>query len=369
MNFKSLACLAGIASCVSVAQAQVFITSNDEAQFRSLIRTDFLSSGSLATSSLTGRGAITVNNGGPHGFTIDSNISGTNRLVSWTHGIGAPNPVNTTIVRPTNTNNKAFGCSLFVSNAANAAVGGTVSVMYGTLDFSTNSWSVSHSIDVNVPANGTWFSFLTDEQFNAVVFQAGSSTVEMIDNVVVGDRIGGALCDQYLGSDTLAMSSVVTDRDLSIDNRSTTADLFPFRSAAGTVMAGSRDLWARVVCVTDGTLLLQSTTNSSVPAPFSSVLAVYDATYAAPDGFARPLAYDHDGNTHGPVPISEIRLNAQAGHVYAVRVGSFGTATGTGSMTMHFSAAPTYCPSDYNKDGVVDFFDYLDFVNDFSTGC
>jgi hypothetical protein len=368
MNIKSFVCLAGIASCVSLAQAQVFITSYDEAQFKSLIRTDFLSSGGLATPLLTSRGAITVNNGGPHGFTIDSSISGTTRLMSWSHGIGAPNPVNTTIVRPTNTNNTAFGCNLFVSNAANAAVGGTVSVMYGTLDFSTNSWSVSHSIDVNVPANGTWFSFLTDEQFNAVVIQAGSSTVEMIDNVVVGDRIGGADCDQYLGSDTLAMSSVVPLRVLSIDNRFTTADLFPVRNPAGTVTAGGRDLWSRVVCVTDGTLLIQSTTNSS-PVPFSSVLAVYDATYAAPDGFARPLAYDHDSNTRGPVAVSEISLNAQAGHVYAVRVGSFGTATGTGLMTMQFTAVPTYCPSDFNKDGVVDFFDYLDFIAAFSTGC
>ena len=27
------------------------------------------------------------------------------------------------------------------------------------------------------------------------------------------------------------------------------------------------------------------------------------------------------------------------------------------------------CPADFNADGIVDFFDYLDFVNAFSVGC
>ncbi len=45
-----------------------------------------------------------------------------------------------------------------------------------------------------------------------------------------------------------------------------------------------------------------------------------------------------------------------------------GQVTGTSAPAVLAVSAPA-CPSDFNGDGVVDFFDYLDFVQAFSTGC
>ncbi len=39
-----------------------------------------------------------------------------------------------------------------------------------------------------------------------------------------------------------------------------------------------------------------------------------------------------------------------------------------GSLTMNIKGG-RYCRADYNNDGVIDFFDYLDFVQEFSSGC
>jgi hypothetical protein len=239
-------------------------------------------------------------------------------------------------------------------------------------DFAHNSWTTLRSIDVTVPPNGTWLGFVTDEAFNVVMFQAGGTgKAEMINNIIVGDRLGGdyATRDQYFGTDNIALSSISSIHQLTIDNRYATADLLPFKNQNGVVVAGSQDLWARAVALSDGRLYVRSDTGFS-SAPFDSVLAVYDATYSAP-GIANPvpLAYDHDSNTRGPAPVSELTLDVQAGHVYAIRVGSGTNATGTGLLYMQFTAAPTYCPSDFNKDGTIDFFDYLDFVAAFASGC
>lgn len=44
------------------------------------------------------------------------------------------------------------------------------------------------------------------------------------------------------------------------------------------------------------------------------------------------------------------------------------TSNASGSLLMNIKGG-RYCRADYNNDGVIDFFDYLDFVQEFSSGC
>jgi hypothetical protein len=55
-----------------------------------------------------------------------------------------------------------------------------------------------------------------------------------------------------------------------------------------------------------------------------------------------------------------------AGVQYLIRVGGFGTATGTVQMSVTTLSS---CQIDFNGDGFVDFFDYDDFVAGFEAGC
>lgn len=116
-----------------------------------------------------------------------------------------------------------------------------------------------------------------------------------------------------------------------------------------------------------------------------------DGTLVANDddggpGLSSQLSFGTGGR---PANADGLPFNGQAGPLTATGTGEFyyvsysafnttfgatdfnvtstGTATGASQVNIRWGRA--ICRPDYNNDGIVDFFDYLDFVQDFAAGC
>ncbi len=112
------------------------------------------------------------------------------------------------------------------------------------------------------------------------------------------------------------------------------------------------DLWYSFVPATDG-LLTVGTCGSS----FDTKLAFYTGYSCGANG----LTECNDDSCGLQSKIENIPV--VAGQWYTIRVGGWAASRGTGNLNLAFTG---YCPADYNHDGVVDFFDYLDFVDAFA---
>ncbi len=112
------------------------------------------------------------------------------------------------------------------------------------------------------------------------------------------------------------------------------------------------DLWWSFIPPSDGLLTLDTCGSG-----FDTKMAIYSSYSCGASNF---LACSDDG-CGLQSRIQNISVNG--GQYYTIRVGGYSTARGSGNLNVAFAA---FCPSDYNHDGVVDFFDYLDFVADFS---
>ena len=112
------------------------------------------------------------------------------------------------------------------------------------------------------------------------------------------------------------------------------------------------DLWYYYVPAVDGLLSLDTCGSS-----FDTKLVIYPG-YSC--GGNQPTACSDDScglqSRIQNVPVV-------AGHWYTIRVGGYLTNRGTGNLNL---ALAPYCSADFNQDGVVDFFDYLDFVDAFA---
>ncbi len=118
------------------------------------------------------------------------------------------------------------------------------------------------------------------------------------------------------------------------------------------------DLWYSFVPATSGLLTLDTCGSS-----FDTKLVIYDGYSCGASGY---MACNDDSATCGGgnnlrSKISD--LPVVAGHNYTIRVGGFSTNRGAGNLRL---SMPPACPADFNQDGVVDFFDYLDFVDAFA---
>ncbi|MCI0676650.1 MAG: hypothetical protein L0Y42_12855, partial [Phycisphaerales bacterium] len=116
----------------------------------------------------------------------------------------------------------------------------------------------------------------------------------------------------------------------------------------------NQDIWFNYTASCDGDVLI-----SLCGSGYDTKLAVYDGcTCDVSD--ANLLACDDD--TCGLQ--SEVTFIATAGNCYKVRVGGFGTAAGSGTMTINNSGVPCGgdCPSDLNNDGVTNVLDLLDLI-------
>jgi hypothetical protein len=318
----------------------------DKLSWQTAIRADYLSSGPLGTPGIVPTfQAPVIRNSPIRLFTIDSDVAGSTRLASWSNGIGAINPVNHTWVDTGGHPFTAFGCMLRVANNGNQSVGGTVQIS-----------TANDTRTVTVPPAGLWVSFTQQWAITRVQFDAISpaNAVEMLDDVELGDMAGADYADQP--GDAPVRSNYPSS--LSLDNRSTVADSFPFINTQGLIVEGNHDVWCRFVATETAPMTI-----SVVSSNFASVLAVYDSTFVVPGPQWYPIAYNAGGLSNGG---STVRINAQAGHIYSARVG---TAHGASGIAAIEARVISFCNADYNRDGVVDFFDYLDFLDVFSSPC
>ncbi len=112
------------------------------------------------------------------------------------------------------------------------------------------------------------------------------------------------------------------------------------------------ELWYAYLATGTGTL-----TVSSCDANYDSKMAAY-ASCPTGDGQAIACADDECGVQ------ARLVFPVVQGENYLIRVGGYGGWTGSGNLNI--SLAPA-CAADFNQDGTVDFFDYLDFVAAFSS--
>ncbi len=346
---KSVQCATVIVASLTASSAwAALVQYPNKASLLAAIHADLAGIAGLATPGLTPRTAINLTSNGRQ-MLIDSNVGGNPRLMSWGTGIGAPNPANVTTVYTQGRPTTAFGCFLRVANNLNQSVGGAVQI-------DTNAGTVT----INVPSAGAYVAFTATTPFDHVDINALNGTlVEMIDDVLLADAAGQPASDHavdagraVLGSSNPFVSYWSTD------------DQMPFLDTFGGSYGNSRDVWWTYTPAVTGVL-----TADTVGSSFDTLLGIYDGAIAVPSTGVLPLAMNDDA-----VGLqSRIVRHVLAGRTYYFRVGGFGTggmnnATGTGTLNLSIVADPT-CEADFNGDGSIDFFDYLDFVDAFSIGC
>ena len=94
---------------------------------------------------------------------------------------------------------------------------------------------------------------------------------------------------------------------------------------------------------------------------YDSKVAIYHGT-ACPSGPNTAIG----GNDDSCGVQSVADFTCVLGEQYLIRVGGFQDAVGNVNMLV---TSPVVCPADFNNDGIIDIFDYLDFVSAFSVGC
>lgn len=112
------------------------------------------------------------------------------------------------------------------------------------------------------------------------------------------------------------------------------------------------DLWWSFIPPSDGLLSLDTCGSG-----FDTKMAIYSSYSCGASNF---LACSDDA-CGLQSRIQNLVVNG--GQYYTIRVGGYAAARGTGALNVAFSG---FCPSDFNHDAVVDFFDYLDFVAAFA---
>lgn len=155
-------------------------------------------------------------------------------------------------------------------------------------------------------------------------------------------------------NDTCANATLVPAGSYSFCNVGATND-----GPAACALMGS-DLWYRYTATSNGIVTVKT---CGTGGSFDSVVAVY------PDGCPAGTAItcnDDDFNAHCAgtfIRDSWTQFTATSGTTYLVRVGGYNGAQGNGTLTIE-----RFCPADFNGDGSLDFFDYLDFVDAYSAG-
>ncbi len=115
----------------------------------------------------------------------------------------------------------------------------------------------------------------------------------------------------------------------------------------------NNDLWWGYHAAHDGVAVFDT-----IGSDFDTKLAAYrDSCPGTPN---TAIACNDDGTDIGTLSQMEFRVTANES--YLIRSGGYNQSRGNGVLNFHF-----YCSSDFNRDTVTDFFDYLDFVSAFAS--
>ncbi|MBU6412172.1 MAG: hypothetical protein KGS45_01750 [Planctomycetes bacterium] len=206
------------------------------------------------------------------------------------------------------------------------------------------------SFSAAVPANtGGIIGFTTNAPFNSFSVRS-SLAYASIDDIVVGDAADMPNPDNCVGAIT------VFNGTTNFSNVDSANDLFGWRVPGNANFTAGRDVWFRWTAPETGTVDVKT-----LGASFDTTLALYAST-TCPN--AATVATDFNDDSAGLT--SRIVTRVNAGQHCFIRIGGYNGATGTGPLNILFTAD---CPADFNNDGVIDFFAYLNFVAAFSSGC
>ncbi len=132
----------------------------------------------------------------------------------------------------------------------------------------------------------------------------------------------------------------------------------PATGSCGPTMG--KDVWYRFTPASSGMLSLDTCGST-----FDTMLAIYPGA-TCPGTIIGEMACNDDAGGAGPCANtlrSYLSVGVSAGIPYMIRAGGWNNAAG--DLTLHVNLA-NLCSADFNQDGIVDFFDYLDFVDAFA---
>jgi hypothetical protein len=310
----------------------------DKTSFLSSIRGNAFANGVYATANVAGAGNSVARSSNGWDVTVTSPA-----MFTWVNGIGADTP-NTNLTVSTNGRPAtAASMKLNVITFGPTAIAGTIAI-------TTNAGEV---MNVTVPATGAYIGFTTNVPFTSFVIDSPQVS-EGFEDLVIGDAADMPNPDNCVGAIT------VYNGTTSFNTTYTGSDLFGWRIVGNPAFSAGRDVWFQWTAPDTGSVNI-----NTIGAGFDTTLAIY-ASNTCPNAATVASAFNDDA-----VGLqSRIITNVVGGQHYFIRVGGFtysdGTRTGSGPVNIVFTAG---CDADFNGDGVVDFFDYLDFVAAFSSGC
>lgn len=235
----------------------------------------------------------------------------------------------------------AASFQLYVLNGGGNPIAEAVTIVTNT----------GESFNLNVPATGQYFGFTTTVPFTSFTVNA-IANFECMNDILVGDAADMPSPDNCVGAIT------VYNGTTNFTNLYSGGDLFGWRVPTTPVFPAGRDVWFRWTAPDSGSLNINTFGSN-----FDTTLAIY-ASNSCPNAATVATAFNDDSTNLQ----SQIITNVIGGQHYFIRVGGFGTVPnfGSGSLNIVFTSA---CDADFNNDGSIDFFDYLDFVAAFSSGC
>lgn len=216
----------------------------------------------------------------------------------------------------------------------------------GPMVVTTNA---GETFNVAVPIEGSFLGFTTTLPFTSFSLEAAGN-FEGIEDIVIGDAADMPNPDNCVGAIT------VYNGTTNFSNVYSGSDLFGWRVPGNSAFPASRDVWFRWTAPDSGSVNI-----NTFGANYDTTLAIY-ASNTCPDAATVASAFNDD--TSGVQ--SRIITNVVGGQHYFIRVGGFFGSIGSGPLNIVFTPG---CDADFNGDGVVDFFDYLDFVASFASGC
>jgi hypothetical protein len=163
-------------------------------------------------------------------------------------------------------------------------------------------------------------------------------------------------------NDNCANATNVGEGSFPFTNIDATTDgpLEPGMCTSGDAGNEDADVWFRYTAGGAGTVTASLCTGT--PLDFDTKMATYDASGGCPT-VASAIACNDD--FCGPGGPSQVGFSATAGGAYLIRIGGYGGAMGSGTLTITRVGG---CGCDWNNSGALNSQDFFDFLTDFFAG-